>query len=167
MRIILGLLIFLSACNNAEKKDSVSFKDIETLKGSWAGKQDILASDDSTWVTYQTTLKVNPVKDSLELGFNFTAANGEELAETGILYIHENGKKLNFGPSEYNIQSVNRTAEDLTIVAGKEDEDNEKQADIKLTIGIHSNKSLTMLREVKYKGTDKTFTRIDLKLGRK
>ncbi|HMK02599.1 MAG TPA: hypothetical protein VK489_00325 [Ferruginibacter sp.] len=167
MRIILGLLIFLSACKSGERKDTVSFKDIETLGGSWSGKQDILAPDDSTWLTYPTTLLVAVLKDSLELGFSFKQADGENLAEQGVFYIHEDGKKLNFGPSEYNIESVKRTRDDLVIVAGKEDEDNEKQADIRLTIGIYSNTGLTMMREVKYKGTENFFKRIDLKLGRK
>lgn len=166
MRIILGLLIFLSACKGGEQKDTVSFKDLEPLKGTWTGKQDILASDDTSWVSYPTTLEISTLKDTLELGFSFRAANGEELEEKGIFYIHEDGKKLNFGPSEYNIQSVNRANNDLTIIAMKEDEDNDKQADIRLTIGIHSNRNLTMLREVKYKGTEKFFKRIDLKLGK-
>jgi len=167
MRIILGLLVILSACNSGPKKDSVSFKDLEPLQGTWSGKQDILASDDTTWISYNTTLAVTALKDTLELGFSFKSADGEELKETGTFYIHGDGTKLNFGPSEYNIQSVNRTKDDLVISAMKEDEDNDKQADIRLTIGIHSNRNLTMMREVKYKGTANFFKRIDLKLGKK
>ncbi|MEO6252610.1 MAG: hypothetical protein ABIO79_04860 [Ferruginibacter sp.] len=172
MRIILSLLIFLSACNSGPKKDTVSFKDLEPLQGNWSGVQDVLAADDTTWTNYKTTLVITALKDSLQLDFSLSQSAEEEIKEIGILYIHEDGKKMNFGPSEYTIDSVKRGKDYLVITAIKEDVDNDKQADIRLTIGIRPgsisrySRIVTIRREVKYKGTEMFFTRIVLGVGK-
>jgi hypothetical protein len=111
-------------------------------------------------------LAVTLLKDSLELIVTNTYIDGHQETEKGILSINKNGSILSLGQSEYEIQDITRTKDDLKIVAYKEDEDNDKPAGIRLTI-IMRARELTMLREVKYKGTEKYFTRINLDLTKK
>jgi hypothetical protein len=166
MKIILSLLVILTACKSGPQKDSVSFKDLEPLQGNWTGTQSVLLNDDQTVSDYPTQLAVNLLKDSLELSVTNTYVDGHQETEKGILSINKNGSILNLGPSEYEILDITRTKDDLKIVAYKEDEDNDKPAGIRLTI-IMRAKELIMLREVKYKGTEKYFTRINLDLTKK
>ena len=142
-KIILGSLIFLSACNSGSK-DTVSFKDIEPLQGNWVGVQSILFNDDSTVSNYPTQLAVGLLKDSLELNITNIYDDGHQETEKGILSINKDGSKLSFGASEYDIREVSKIKDGLTIVAYKEDEDNDKPAGIRLTITMQT-KELTML----------------------
>jgi hypothetical protein len=165
MRIILALLILCSACKSGPKKQSVSFKDLEPLQGNWSGNQAVLLSDDQTITNYPTQVEVALLNDSLELSVTNTYPDGHQETEQGTLSINKDSI-LSFGPSEYLIQDVIKTKGELTIVAFKEDEDNDKPAGIRLTLGKRA-KELVILREVKYKGTEKYFTRINLELKRK
>ncbi|MEO6541716.1 MAG: hypothetical protein ABIN74_12010, partial [Ferruginibacter sp.] len=153
MRIILVLFIFLSACNSGRQKDAVSFKDLEPLQGNWSGKQAVLSNDDLSVTDYPTTMLISLLKDSLELSVTNTYTDGHQETEKGILSINKDGSQLSLGPGEYTIQKITRTKDELTIMAFKTDEDNDKPADIRLTTIIRANE-LIMLREVKYTGTD-------------
>ena len=147
----------------------VSFKDIEPLQGNWSGTKAVLLNDDYILLNYTTKLVVTLLNDSLELYFTTTEFDLNEVPkeiEKGFLSIYKNGSKLSFGSREYDIQNVTRTKEELTIVAVKEDEDNDKPADIHLTIKIRAEE-LIILRQVKYKGTEKYLTRINMELKRK
>jgi len=163
MRVILGLLILLTACNSGPQKDAVSFKDLESLQGNWSGTQALLLSDDKTVINYPAKLLATLLKDSLELSITNAFTDGHQETEKGILSINENSSMLILGGSEYQIREVIRTNDDLTISAYKEDEDNEQQAKIRLTINIKATE-LMILREVKYLGTVSFLKRIDLKL---
>jgi hypothetical protein len=165
MRIILGLLILLSACKSGPRKQSVSFKDLEPLQGNWSGTQSVLLSDDQTVTNFPTQVDIYLLKDSLQLDVITNYTDGHQERETGILSIHKNDSILSFGASEYIIQDVIKTKGELTVIAYKEDEDNDKPAGIRLTIRKRA-KELIMLREVKYTGTEKYFTRINLELKR-
>jgi hypothetical protein len=165
MRIILVLFVLFIACKGGQGTDSISFKDLEPMQGTWFGSQVGFYDNDSTGFSYPCKLEVKNLKDSLELNMINTYADGHEETEKGVISIHKNGTVLRLGPSEFVIKEVIKTKDELAINAYKEEGDNDKPATIRLQFLIREN-GMDISRDVKYKGAADYFNRVHLKVSK-
>jgi hypothetical protein len=170
MKIICSILLFgLCQLAAAQNKDGISQKDIKTLAGNWEGTLVYLDySDDETPVTMLTSLHIADLGDSLLLNFLYQEPNGKKVSDQSIMRIVDNGDKLVYDGEELFITEIRRRGVKLTIIAENESTDNGKPAEIRQTFIIGPG-ILNIIKEARYEGMKKYFTRnqLELKNGNK
>ena len=111
--------------------------DLKDLPGNWTGTMVYTTnSADKSQVTYKTSLEIVAMKDSFMLKFIHTCTDGNQLIENYALRIYEDGNKLRFDSSEYDIVAVRRRGVRLSIIIEREGVDKTLSADFQQTITI-------------------------------
>ncbi len=166
MKIILSsLFFFLSVCVLAQNKRKLSNNDIKSMVGQWTGTMSYTSyTNDSTLGNISVTLKVEDKTDSLLLGFLFIENDGKQRKVVNRMLVYEDGNMISFEGEENFVTAVRRRGIRLTIVMDNiETFDNLREAEIRRTITINP-KSINILKEVKYVGTENFFARNNISL---
>jgi hypothetical protein len=157
----LWLMLALPTMLFAQRKQT-SFKDIKKLVGSYVGTiTNIDATDDKTELTIMCNLEILDGGDSLKVKQTITDAGGKQTTTEYDMLITEDATELVYQNEVYDIKQVIRQGERLiirTIDANENAKDNDKYAEIHQTFTI-TDTNLTILKEVKYFGTEKLILR--------
>lgn len=159
MRYAVSILFmfFVSICP-AQKK-SASPADLKDLPGNWKGQLVYTDyKDDKTQVTLQTTIHISSSGDSMLMDFTYTEPNGKKVTDKGSIRIYNDGKNIYYDGNEYDIIRVARNGARLTIIAEREGNDNDREADIRDTFIIGPD-NINFKKEVKYVNEAKYFVR--------
>ena len=155
------LILALPTLLFAQRKQT-SFKDIKKLAGSYIGTiTNIDAAADKTELTIMCNLEIVDGGDSLKVKQTITDPSGKQTSTDYDLLISEDGTELVYQNEVYDIKQVIRQGERLiirTIDANENAKDNDKYAEIHQTFTI-TDTNLTILKEVKYFGTEKLILR--------
>ena len=125
MKVLLGaLLIFLQIATVAQTARPVANAELKALVGNWTGPMVATGfkfADGKNQHTYSTVLEVIDMQDSLMFNFAFTdVITNEQLIEKFPLRIYDNGSKLSFDSTQFEIADLSRRGIRLTIYAERE-----------------------------------------------
>jgi hypothetical protein len=131
MKIILSaLLIFFSITVQAQIAKPVTNAELKALVGNWAGPMVATGFvDGKNQHAYTTALEVVDMQDSLMFNFTFTGEGGKQLIEKYPLRIYDNGDKLSFDSTQFEITDIHRKGPRLTIYAEREGYDNNRRVE--------------------------------------
>lgn len=139
MKIILSTLFFCCSFSAIAqlKRGGLTANDLKDLPGNWTGTMVYTTNGaDKSQVTYKTNLEIVNMKDSYILKFLHTDTDGKQLIENYALRIYEDGNKMRFDSSEYDIVAVRRRGVRLSIIIEREGVDKARSADFQQTITI-------------------------------
>jgi len=157
-RIAIISTLFICLTASAQKK-GVTMQDFQGLPGSWTGQLTYTDySDDKKQATLQAKLEIVDRQDSLELSTAYTDPDGKTVADKGSLRIFDDGKQLFYDGNEFDIISVRRLGDRLTITADRDGKDNNKEAAIRETFIIGTG-IFNITKQISYDGTNKFFVR--------
>jgi hypothetical protein len=122
MKIIFSaLLIVFSMTMYAQLDKPVTNAELKALVGNWAGPMVATGFvDGKNQHSYTTALEVVDMQDSLMFNFTFTGEGGKQLIEKYPLHIYDNGSKLSFDSTQFEITEVRRRGPRLTVYAERE-----------------------------------------------
>jgi hypothetical protein len=131
MKIIFSaLLLFFSTTIYAQINKPVTNEELKALVGNWTGPMVATGFvDGKNQHTYSTALEVIDMKDSLMFNFTFTGEAGKQLIEKYALRIYNNGDKLSFDSTEFEITEIRRRGPRLTIYAEREGYDQNRRVE--------------------------------------
>lgn len=119
--VFFTLLVFLQITVIAQIAKPVTNEELKALVGNWTGPMVATGFvDGKNQHTYSTALEVTDMKDSLMFNFTFTGEAGKQLIEKYALRIYNNGDKLSFDSTEFDITDIRRRGVRLTIYAERE-----------------------------------------------
>ena len=122
--ILSSLLIFFHFAATAQIAKPVTNQELKALAGNWTGPMvatGFVFADGKNQHTYTTALQVVDMQDSLMFNFTYTdVANGKQLIEKYPLRIYDNGDKLSFDSTQFNITDIRRRGIRLTVYAERE-----------------------------------------------
>ncbi len=166
MKIILSVSFFLLSALAIAQNKGLTYKDLRGLQGNWAGQTITTGYLDKKQVTFQTTLVVIDMIDSIRLTFNNTEPNGKSVTNKNSMRIYEDGKKLGYDGEEFDIAAVRRNGERLIVIVEREGTDNKKPVDFRYTF-IIGPAVFNIQEETKYEGDEKYFVTNKIQLTKK
>ena len=107
--VFFALLMFLQIMVVAQIAKPVTNAELKALVGTWTGT--LVATgfvDGKNQHTYTTALEVVDMQDSLMFNFTFTGEEGKQLIEKYPLRIYDNGDKLSFDSTQFEITDIRR-----------------------------------------------------------
>ncbi len=152
MKIILSTLFFcFSFVAIAQmNRGGLTAKDLKDLPGNWIGTMVYTGnSAEKLQVTYKTNLEIVDMKDSFMLKFIYTGPDGKQLIENYALRIYDDGNKMRFDSSEYDIAAIRRRGVRLEIIIEREGVDDYRSADFQQTI-IIGPANLNIVKKIRY-----------------
>ena len=125
MKVLLSaLLVLLQIATVAQTARPVTNAELKALVGNWTGPMVATGfkfADGKNQHTYSTVLEVIDMQDSLMFNFAFTdVITNEQLIEKFPLRIYDNGSKLSFDSTQFEIADLSRRGIRLTIYAERE-----------------------------------------------
>jgi hypothetical protein len=134
MKTILStLIVFLQITAIAQTAKPVTNQELKALAGKWTGTMvgtGFTFADAKNQHTYSTALDVIDMQDSLMFNFAFTdVATGAQLMEKFPLRIYDNGSKLTFDSTQFEIADLTRRVTRLTIYAEREGYDQNRRVE--------------------------------------
>lgn len=131
MKILFSaLLILLQMAVVAQTDKPVTNAELKALIGNWTGPMVATGFvDGKNQHSYSTTLEVVGMQDSLMFNFTFTGEAGKQLTEKYPLRIYDNGSKLNFDSTQFEITEIRRRGIRLTIYAEREGYDQNRRVE--------------------------------------
>lgn len=139
MKIIFSAwLIIVSVTVYAQPDKPVTNAELKVLVGNWSGPMVVTGFDDGkNQATYSTALEVVDMKDSMMFGFTFTNPEGKQQFERYPLRMFDNGSKLNFDSTQFDVTEVRRRGPRLFIYGERSGYDVNRPADymVELIIG--------------------------------
>jgi hypothetical protein len=131
MKILFSaLFIFLQITVLAQTAKPVTNAELKALVGNWTGPMVATGFvDGKNQHSYSTTLEVVDMQDSLMFNFTFTGEAGKQLIEKYPLRIYDNGDKLSFDSTEFEIKDILRRGIRLTIYAEREGYDQNRRVE--------------------------------------
>ena len=131
MKTILStLLIFFQLAVTAQIAKPVTNAELKALVGNWTGPMVATGfSEGKNQHSFTTTLEVTDMGDSLMFKFVFTGENGKQLIEKYPLRIYNNGDKLSFDSTEFDITDIRRRGVRLTVYAEREGYDQNRRVE--------------------------------------
>jgi hypothetical protein len=158
MKIILSSILFFysfaAVAQNA--RAGLTFKELKSLSGNWTGN--MVYTAENAQDTYQSGLEILDMQDSLKLNFTHTGADGKQLMESFIMRIYEDGNKLSFDSSEYDIAAIRRRGVRLEIIIEREGVDKFRSADFQQTL-IIGPATLNIIKKIRYSDMQDYFIR--------
>ncbi len=122
--IVTALLIFLQLATTAQIAKPVTNLELKALVGNWNGPMvatGFVLADGKNQHTYTTALEVVDMQDSLMFSFIYTdVTSGKQLIEKYPLRIYNNGDKLSFDSTQFDITDIRRRGIRLTVYAERE-----------------------------------------------
>ena len=104
---------------------------------------------ENSQLTYQSNLEIVAMSDSLKLNFIHLGTDGKPLPEAYTMRIYENGNKMSFDSSEYDIVAIRRRGVRLTIIIEREGVDKFRSADFQQTL-IIGPATLNIVKKIRY-----------------
>jgi hypothetical protein len=119
MKIILSTLVmFFQITVIAQIAKPVTNAELKALVGNWTGPMVVTDFvDGKNQHSFSTTLEVTDMQDSLMFNFTYTDETGKQLVEKYPLRIYDNGDKLSFESTQFEITDILRRGIRLTIYA--------------------------------------------------
>ncbi|MBL0201046.1 MAG: hypothetical protein IPP81_13215 [Chitinophagaceae bacterium] len=128
--VFFALLMFLQIMVVAQIAKPVTNAELKVLVGTWTGT--LVATgfvDGKNQHTYTTALEVVDMQDSLMFNFTFTGEGGKQLIEKYPLRIYDNGDKLSFDSTQFEITDIRRRGIRLTMYAEREGYDQNRRVE--------------------------------------
>ncbi len=122
--ILSSLLIFFQLAATAQIAKPVTNQELKALAGNWTGPMvatGFVQADGKNQYTYTTALEVVDMQDSLMFNFTYTdVTSGKQLLEKYPLRVYDNGDKLSFDSTQFDVTDIRRRGIRLTIYAERE-----------------------------------------------
>lgn len=134
MKIILSILFFLFSFSAFAQMRGFTDKDLKDLPGKWSGTMVYTAEKEQ--ITYKSVLEIVDLKDSLQLNYIHVGPDAKMDTVKYAMRIYDEGNKLQFDSSEYDIVAVRRKGVKLVVIAEREGVDKFKSADFQVTLTI-------------------------------
>jgi hypothetical protein len=137
--ILSAWLIIFSITVHAQPDKPVTNAELKTLVGNWSGPMVATGfADGKNQVTYSTALTVVDMQDSLMFSFTCTDPGGKQQIERYPLRMFDNGSKLNFDSTQFDVAEIRRRGPRLFIYAERSGYDVNRPADyqIEFIIGM-------------------------------
>jgi hypothetical protein len=134
MKIIPAILFFVFSFAANAQRLGFTGKDLKGLPGKWSGSMAYTA--EMNQVTYKSVLSITDLKDSLLLSYIHTGPDEKTDTVQYAMRIYDDGNKLQFDSSEYEIVAVRRKGPRLVVIADRSGVDKFKSADFQLTLTI-------------------------------
>lgn len=149
MKLIISLILFSYsfAATAQNARAGLTFKELKSLSGNWTGN--MVYTAENAQETYQTGLEILDMNDSLKLNFTHTGKDGKQLIESYTMRIYEDGNKMSFDSSEYDIVEIRRRGVRLTVIIEREGVDKYRSADFQQTIIIGPS-TLNIIKKIRY-----------------
>lgn len=134
MKILFSaLFIVLQITVLAQTAKPVTNAELKALVGNWSGPlvaTGFKFADGKNQHTYSTALEVIDMQDSLMFNFAFTdVITHEQRIEKFPLRIYDNGSKLSFDSTQFEIADLSRRGIRLTIYAEREGYDQNRRVE--------------------------------------
>jgi hypothetical protein len=131
MKIVFSALcIFLQMAAVAQSYKPVTNAELKALVGNWTGPMVATGFvDGKNQHNYSTMLEVVDMQDSLMFNFTFTGEGGKQLFEKYPLRIYDNGSKLSFDSTQFEIAELRRRGIRLTIYAERDGYDQNRRVE--------------------------------------
>ena len=140
MKIILGTMFFCYsfAALAQTGRGSLTANDFKNLSGSWTGTLVYTGySAQKAQVTFLTKLEITDMTDSLMFNYsNKSKDSSIRFVEKYSLYIYDNGNKLRFDSSDYDITGVRRMGSRISFLAERFGAENFKPTMYQLEITV-------------------------------
>ena len=139
MKIIFSTLFFCFSFSAIAQmnRGGLTAKDLAGLPGNWTGTMVYTTNGaDKSQVTYKTSLEIVDMKDSFLLKFIHGGTDEKQLIENYALRIYDDGNKMRFDSSVYDIVAVRRRGVRLSIIIEREGVDKALSADFQQTLTI-------------------------------
>ena len=131
------ILFFFSTAVIAQPDKPVTNEELKVLVGNWAGTMVATGFiDGKNQQNFSATLEVVDMEDSLLFNFTYTDAAGKQQTEKYPLRIFDNGSKLNFDSTQFDITEIRRRGIRLFIYAEREGYDINHAADYQVSFII-------------------------------
>jgi hypothetical protein len=119
--IFSAVLIFLQITVIAQTAKPVTNQELKALVGNWTGPTVATGFvNGKNQHSYSTVLSVTDMQDSLMFNFTYTDETGKQLIEKYPLRIYDNGNKLIFDSTQFEITDILRRGIRLTIYAERD-----------------------------------------------
>jgi hypothetical protein len=150
MKIIFSSMFYFFSFAAAAQmnKGGLIAKDLAGLPGNWTGT--MVYTAEQSQVTYKTQLTVVDMKDSLLFKFTHTDPEGKVLTENYAMRVYEDGNKMSFDSSEYDMAAIRRRGVRLEIIIEREGVDNFRSADFQQSI-IIGPANLNIVKKIRYR----------------
>jgi hypothetical protein len=131
MKIIFSaLFMFLQIVVFAQTAKPVTNAELKALVGNWTGSMVATGFvDGKNQHNFSTALEVTDMQDSLMFNITYTDETGKQLFEKYPLRIYDNGDKLSFDSTQFEITDIRRRGIRLTIYAEREGYDTNRQVE--------------------------------------
>ncbi len=168
MKIFFSIIFFfISIAAIAQPDKPVTNEELKALVGNWAGTMVATGFvDGKNQVTFSTTLEVVDMQDSLMFNFTYTDAAGKQQTEKYPLRIFDNGSKLNFDSTKFDITEIRRRGPRLFIYAERTGYDVNRPADYQIEFIIGTS-ILNITKGIRYGDMVNFSTRRRLTLTKK
>ena len=118
-------------------------------------------SDDSSSETLKCQLTTFVEKGRLQTRVLFEEKNkkGEPYRQNSSIKISKDRKTFLMGKESWKVLKSEKDESTATLVVYKKGRDNNRDADMQMTVVLDSNGKISWKKEVRYKGTEKLFQR--------
>ncbi|HQW84362.1 MAG TPA: hypothetical protein PK987_07880 [Ferruginibacter sp.] len=158
MKIIINILFFFFSFTASAQinRGGLTERDTKGLPGKWTGTMVYTAEKEQ--VTYKSVLEITDMKDSMM--FNYIHVGPEAKMDTVryAMRIYDDGNKLEFDSSVYDIMAVRRKGVRLVIIAEREGVDKYRSADFQITLTIGPG-YLNIVKGIRYDDMTEYFIR--------
>ena len=118
-------------------------------------------SDDSSSETLNCELTTSVEKGRLQIRVLFEEKNkkGKPYRHNSSLKISKDRKTLLMGKESWKVLKSKKESSIVTLVVYKKGRDNNRDADMQMTVILNSNGKISWKKEVRYEGAEKLFQR--------
>lgn len=128
--IFSALLIIFSITVHAQRDKPVTNAELKALVGNWSGTMVVTGIDEGkNQVTYSTVLEITDMQDSVMFSFIYTDPEGKQQIERYPMRMFDNGSKMNFDSTQYDVAEIRRRGPRLFIYAERTGYDINRPAD--------------------------------------
>ncbi|MBS1753293.1 MAG: hypothetical protein KF825_13185 [Ferruginibacter sp.] len=158
MKIIFNLLFFMLTFTASAQinRGGLTERDTKGLPGKWTGTMVFTA--DKEQVTYKSVLNITDMKDSMMFNFIHVGPDATMDTVSYAMRIYDDGNKLEFDSSIYDIMAVRRKGIRLVIIAEREGVDKYRSADFQITLTIGPG-YLNIVKGIRYDDMTEYFIR--------
>ena len=153
-----ALLICLSALSYEGSSQTITSEDLTKIKGTWMGHLIYTDySNDQTQVKLETNLVADWKKNSGLLVFEYIEPNGKVVRGKQKIKLGKNSSQF-YMDGEWRVIDFQKTEANWKLMLEKVGKDNNRDAVIQQELQV-SAVDLTIVKSVKYAGTDQFFVR--------
>lgn len=158
MKIVFSILFFFSsfAASAQINRGGLTDRDTKDLPGKWTGS--MVYTEEKEQITFKSVLDITDMKDSLLFNYIHVGPDAKMDTVKYAMRIYDDGNKLQFDSSVYDIEAVRRKGVRLVIIAEREGVDKFRSADFQITLTIGPG-YLNIVKGIRYDDMTEYFIR--------